>query len=81
MKILFEYGASLQPKTNDGETPLHLAAKWGHLNIVKWLVDKKANLNIIDNSKSTAYDLAKTFQHYDVANYLAPLYGKPSIDR
>lgn len=28
LNILYEYGASLQSKTNDGQTPLHLAAQW-----------------------------------------------------
>ena len=28
LNILYEYGASLQSKTNEGQTPLHLAAQW-----------------------------------------------------
>jgi len=28
LNILYEYGASLQSKTNDGQTPLHLAAHY-----------------------------------------------------
>lgn len=35
LNILYDFGASLQPKTNDGDTPLHLAAeKYVHFVIL-----------------------------------------------
>ena len=80
LKILFDYGAYMQPKTNEGETPLHLAAKFGHINIVKWLIEHKTNALIMDNNKMTAYDLAKNNLHYEVANFLADLTGKPHVN-
>ncbi len=79
LNILYEYGASLQPKSNEGQTPLHLAALWGHLEVVKWLIMHKANFNIIDDNKETAYDLAKKLGHVEVANFLARLSGKPLV--
>jgi ankyrin repeat protein len=77
MKVLFDYGATLTLKTNEGQTPLHLAAMWGHLDVVKWLCDNKVNLNITDNSEMTAYDLALKYKHKETANYLAKKMGKP----
>ena len=71
MKILYDYGASLQSRTDDeGYTPLHLAAMWGHLDVVKWLCDHKVNLNIFDNKSSTAVNLAKQHGHSDVVSFL-----------
>lgn len=80
LKILFDSGASLQIKNNEGETPLHLAAVNGHYETVEWLCDHKANFNIIDTNERTAYDLAVKYGHEEVANYLAKLMGKPSIE-
>ena len=54
---------------------------WGHIKVVKWLVEHKVNLNIFDSNKETAYDLAKKHQHIEVANYLAGLMGKPLIEK
>ena len=49
------------------------------MDVVKWLVEHNINVNIYDNKKETAYDLAKKLQHYDIANYLAEPSGKPLI--
>ena len=67
-------------KTNAGETPLHLAAKSGHKEIVKWLLEQRTNVLVMDNNKMTAYDLAKNNFHYDVANMLADKTGKPHLN-
>lgn len=51
----------------------------GNIEVVKWLVEHNINVNIIDNKKETAYDLAKKQHHFDIANYLAVPSGKPLI--
>lgn len=79
MKILYDYGATLSAKTNEGQTPLHLAAMYGHLDLVRWLCDRNVNLNIIDSNEQNAYDLACKYKHVSVANYLAELMGKPLL--
>jgi ankyrin repeat protein len=38
-------GADLNAKDNDGETALHEASKWDHQDIVKFLIDKDADVN------------------------------------
>ncbi|CAF0763436.1 unnamed protein product [Didymodactylos carnosus] len=40
-------------KDKDNRTPLHLAVAAGHLNIVKFLVERKAKLNLADSDQRT----------------------------
>ena len=49
------------------------------MDVVKWLVEHNINVNIYDNKKETAYDLAKKQCHFEIANYLAEPSGKPVI--
>lgn len=45
-KYLIEQGAQLAHQDNDGFTALHYAAKNGHLEVVKMLVERGADLNV-----------------------------------
>lgn len=45
IKVLTELGAILEAKEADGYTPLHLAAKHGHLECVIALCDRNVNIN------------------------------------
>ena len=49
---------------NEGQTPLMIASKNGHGNIVKLLLSEKANVNKQDNIGQTAVMLAKTIEIY-----------------
>lgn len=40
--MLLEHGGSLTATTKKGFTPLHLAAKYGNLNVAKLLLQKDA---------------------------------------
>jgi ankyrin repeat protein len=40
--VLLEHGGSLTATTKKGFTPLHLAAKYGNLNVAKLLLQKDA---------------------------------------
>nr|KAG5709692.1 hypothetical protein BaRGS_027717 [Batillaria attramentaria] len=53
-----------------GMTPLHHAARKGHLHIVTFLVNWGANLFALDNDHHTALNLASLYEKVDVMQYL-----------
>jgi ankyrin repeat protein len=70
-----EYGPITDFKDRDGCTPLHLAARNGHLDIVKLLVDSNADINTRDADDETPLDAAVTNGKLEVASFLAGLMG------
>jgi ankyrin repeat protein len=59
--------------TFDGCTPLFIAASWGHLAIVRYLVQQGADKNKaaeIDSVLITPLDVALLMDHFEVAQYL-----------
>jgi uncharacterized protein len=65
------------PKRASGNTPaLCAAARSGHLEVVKLLLDAGANPRAQDFVGNTAYDTAKMFNRDEVADFLKPLTGK-----
>ena len=58
-------------KDNGGWTALHLAAMGGHLEVVKYFLEKGgAEVNVKDNCGSTALHLAAWNGHLEVLKYL-----------
>ena len=55
---------------NNKETPLHIAAKHGYLEIVKLLVKKGASIDVRDENLSTPLILAAQYNRNQVAEYL-----------
>jgi ankyrin repeat protein len=53
-----------------GETALHFACGAGHLDIVKLLADRKANLMIIDGSGNNAIYWAARQGHVPIITFL-----------
>jgi len=45
--VLLKKGARVTTKDDDSSTPLHHATSNGHLDIVKLLVDKQADLDAV----------------------------------
>ena len=57
----------LDCKDNCEWTPLHYAARSGHLDIVKILIEKgKVNIDSINSNGNTALHLAAKNNHYSV---------------
>jgi ankyrin repeat protein len=53
-----------------GESLLHVAAKNGHLSMVKLLLERSANVNIQDESGNTALHYAASAGKKDIVKYL-----------
>ena len=58
-------------QNNYGETPLHYASSFDHIDIVKYLVEEcKADLNIENEDGKTPLHLASEKGHLDIVKYL-----------
>ena len=75
--MLVDAGANVNALVEDDETPLINAARRGHLDIVKYLVGKGADVSFstIANKRSarerrSALSEAEKYAHSDVAEYL-----------
>lgn len=58
MKLLIENGAEINIKDNDGNTPLHYAAKRGFMGIIRLLVENGADINAKNNDGQTPNDIS-----------------------
>jgi hypothetical protein len=52
-RVLLDHGADMSAEGYDEFTPLHLAAYYGRLKIVQFLLESKANLNARDADNRT----------------------------
>ena len=51
--------AFVNVKDSNGDTPLHDAARFGHVNCVQVLLDNDCDVNVTNNDGLTAFDVAK----------------------
>ena len=68
--LVGELKCDVNSKNNQDITPLHNAAKEGHLEIVRYLVEKKAEIVCYDTSGNTPLHLAARKNHLDVVKFL-----------
>ncbi|MBS0380742.1 MAG: ankyrin repeat domain-containing protein [Proteobacteria bacterium] len=76
MQASLAAGANIEGEAYDGLTPLDAAAKDGHLEAVKFLVNHGAAVNGVGHSPRTALGLAAVYEHTDCALYLASRGGE-----
>lgn len=73
-----EAKADIETKTRYGQTPLFLAAMNGHTPVVKLLLDRNAQVDIVDTFyKFSLINFAGTRKHVDVLKLLLPKSKKP----
>ena len=71
VKVLLEHGASLNSAvTLHDLTPLHLAARHGHAEVVKVLLDREANVTARDKNGLTPLHTASEYSQAPVVNLL-----------
>ena len=71
VKYAMKYGDRKEPRNLRGETALHIAAKNGQLEIVKYLMDQKTIDKEPKNNKGeTPLDLAKENGHGDIVEFM-----------
>ncbi|XP_042226108.1 serine/threonine-protein kinase AtPK1/AtPK6-like isoform X2 [Homarus americanus] len=70
LQVLRDRGCNLTALTADGSTILHLAADYGNLEAVKWLVGEGLDPSVKNQAGCTAKDLAQLAKNSDVVNFL-----------
>ena len=53
-------GAEVNAKSQSGNTPLHVATRFGHLSVVKQLLETNASITDTDDTGKTALEIAQT---------------------
>lgn len=62
LKLLIEQGViNINERDDKGCTPAHKAAGQGHIDVIQWLIENGANVNIRNNAGETPRDLALRF--------------------
>lgn len=71
VKFLVEaYSPDIEKKDKKGNSPLLISSSSGHIEIVKYLLNKKANINIQDKLGNTPLNLSLQRGHLNIAKFL-----------
>ena len=70
VELLLKAGADIEARSNTGETPLCLAANFGHTATVKILLDAGADINVKNNKGVAPLHLASMNDRADVVKLL-----------
>lgn len=64
---------------SNGNAPIHIASQNGHLDIVRLLIAKKANLNAQNMKGNTAIHMAVGYDYYEVSTALIDAGADPEM--
>uniref|UniRef100_L2FGK8 Ankyrin repeat domain-containing protein 52 n=1 Tax=Colletotrichum fructicola (strain Nara gc5) TaxID=1213859 RepID=L2FGK8_COLFN len=70
VRMLLEWGASIDVAGSRGRTPLNAASENGHLDVVKLLLDKGADITVPNSDGWTPLNTASDNGHLDVVKLL-----------
>ena len=73
MKLIVPLVSDKNPKAGsffDEMTPLHFAAQFGQLDVVKYLADLVPDVNVKDSKDKSPLDYAKENDHAEVVEFL-----------
>jgi ankyrin repeat protein len=73
VKWLVDKGASIDWQTEDGLSPLHLAAKNGNIELLAYLLEKGADLNLKDQEDHSPLDYARAYEATTLAEKMLDL--------
>lgn len=70
LRIIFSYGGFVNCQNQDGETPLHTAARLGTLEIATTILGFKADMTIKSLTGETPMDVALKFKQVEIYRLL-----------
>ena len=74
VSLLIKSGADINAANNSGETPLHLAAQFGHLKITELLISEGADINAVTNDGCSPLHYAARGIEINIQNSDYPAY-------
>jgi ankyrin repeat protein len=68
--MLAKKGAEINARADSNQTALHVAAEGGHEEVVRALIELRANTGLKDDEGRTALDLARKKGHAKIVSLL-----------
>nr|CAH7722319.1 unnamed protein product [Callosobruchus chinensis] len=81
VRILVDYGTSVDIRNGEGQTPLHIAAAEGDEILVKYFYGVRASASVTDNQDRTPMHLAAENGHANIIELLADKFKASIFER
>uniref|UniRef100_A0A6P7F814 Serine/threonine-protein phosphatase 6 regulatory ankyrin repeat subunit A isoform X2 n=1 Tax=Diabrotica virgifera virgifera TaxID=50390 RepID=A0A6P7F814_DIAVI len=81
VRILVDYGTSVDIRNGEGQTPLHIAAAEGDEVLVKYFYGVRASASVTDNQDRTPMHLAAENGHANIIELLADKFKASILER